>query len=56
MNANKTIQIKKQAELKQDNNYIDYNVYILSVNNKDIIYSNNLFQIYKYFIILKRMV
>ena len=56
MNAQQTIQIKKQAELKQENNYIDYNVYILSINNKDIIYSNNLLQVYKYFIILKRLV
>ena len=52
-----TIKTRYQNRIRFDNGYNDYNVYILSINNEDIIYTSDIDYIKKLIItLLKRMV
>jgi hypothetical protein len=50
----KRYQIKKESML-QSGMFKDYNVYVLYIDNKPIIYDTIIDNIYKYFIILTKM-
>ena len=45
-----TIKTRQQKEIKFNNGFKDYNVYILSINNEDIIYTSDIDYLNKFII------